>query len=77
LICLYSGGNTDRLHGSYEALIGGVAAEAMEDFTGDVVETYNLLKELDFDLFNKSMGRQSLISCSIENVKSQQDYPMV
>jgi len=61
------------LHGSYEALKGGKTAEAMEDFTGGVVESYDLTKALNFDLFKymkKSNDRLSLLSCSIKVLKN-------
>jgi len=60
--------NAGRLHDSYEALKDGEMAEAMEDFTGGVVESYNMIKELNFDLFaflRKSKKLQSLEGCSI------------
>ena len=41
----------------------------MEDFTGGLVESYDLTKELSFDLFKymkKSNDRLSLLSCSIK-----------
>lgn len=69
----YCHGNTScdhiRLHGSYEALKGGRTSEAMEDFTGGVVESYDLSKEIGFSLFKymkSSNARLSLQSCSIK-----------
>lgn len=56
-----------RLYGGYEALKGGKTSEAMVDFTGGVVESFNL-KEVKDDLFNriKKAARVSgLMSCSI------------
>jgi len=58
-----------RLNSSYEALQGGCAAEAMEDFTGGVTETINLQKDTPRDLFTvmcKAFDRKSLIGSSID-----------
>ena len=56
-----------RLYGGYEALKGGKTSEAMEDFTGGVVESTDL-KKAGPELFNKivkNVKRSSLMSCSI------------
>ena len=60
-----------RLYGTYEALKEGSTAEAMEDFTGGVVESYDLTKEIGFNLFDqmkRSNVHLSLLSCSIKVV---------
>lgn len=56
-----------RLYGGFEALKGGKTSEAMEDFTGGVVETFELAKA-ENDLFEKILrnaARATLMSCSI------------
>ncbi|KAM5235027.1 calpain-9 [Ctenodactylus gundi] len=57
-----------KLNGSYEALKGGSALEAMEDFTGGVTETF-LTREAPADLYEilgKALQRGSLLSCSLD-----------
>ena len=58
-----------RLAGSYEALSGGLAAEAMTDMSGGVCERYNFKNELPHNMFQimlKARERNSLIGCSID-----------
>ena len=59
-----------RLNGSYEALQGGSATEAMEDFTGGVTETVDIQqKDVSGDLFTvmrKAFDRKSLMSCCVD-----------
>ena len=58
-----------RLHGSYGALEGGHAIEAMEDFTGGVCEWFELRDKVPSDLaviITKALDRSSLLSCAIE-----------
>lgn len=57
-----------KMHGSYEALKGGTTCEAMEDFTGGVIEMYEM-KEAPPNLFNilmKGMEHNSMMGCSLE-----------
>lgn len=56
-----------KLHGSYEALSGGSACEAMEDFSGGVTEQYDLRNPPNglFTLIMKAAQRNSMMSCSI------------
>ncbi len=59
--------NSYRLYGGYESLKGGKTSEAMEDFTGGVVETFELDKadETLFKRILKCCKTASLMSCSI------------
>ncbi|XP_066216246.1 calpain-9 [Saccopteryx leptura] len=57
-----------KLNGSYEALKGGSAIEAMEDFTGGVTETFTT-KEAPvnfYEILEKALKRGSLVGCSID-----------
>ena len=57
-----------RLNGSYSALKGGSASEAMEDFTGGVSELIELHEPHKnvFDLIKKSISKMCMLSCAIE-----------
>ncbi|PAA60754.1 hypothetical protein BOX15_Mlig019924g1 [Macrostomum lignano] len=58
-----------KMMGSYEALKGGSASEAMEDFTGGITEFYDLRQNTPPSLFQtmvKANKRSSLMGCSIE-----------
>ena len=58
-----------RICGSYETLSGGLASEAMTDFTGGVCERFNFQEELPDNMFQvmlKARQRRSLMSCSID-----------
>ncbi|KAF6274444.1 calpain 9 [Rhinolophus ferrumequinum] len=57
-----------KLNGSYEALKGGSAMEAMEDFTGGVAETF-VTKEAPenfHEILEKALKRGCLVGCSID-----------
>ena len=58
---------TCRLYGSYESLRGGKTSEAMEDFTGGIVETFDLTKADNnlFKMIEKYVKKASLMSSSI------------
>uniref|UniRef100_A0A7M4FM77 Calpain 9 n=1 Tax=Crocodylus porosus TaxID=8502 RepID=A0A7M4FM77_CROPO len=57
-----------KLNGSYEALKGGSAIEAMEDFTGGVGEMYEVRKAPDnfHDILEKALKKGSMVGCSID-----------
>ncbi|XP_047681674.1 calpain-9 isoform X3 [Prionailurus viverrinus] len=57
-----------KLSGSYEALKGGSAIEAMEDFTGGVAETFATKEapENFYEILEKALKRGSLVGCSID-----------
>ncbi|EPQ01510.1 Calpain-9 [Myotis brandtii] len=57
-----------KLNGSYEALKGGSAIEAMEDFTGGVAETFSTKEapENFYEILEKALQRGSLVGCSID-----------
>nr|XP_033793891.1 calpain-9 isoform X2 [Geotrypetes seraphini] len=61
-----------KLNGSYEALKGGSAIEAMEDFTGGVAEVYKIKKAPAnfFDIISKALERGSMLGCSIDIISS-------
>ena len=58
-----------RLYGSYESLKGGKTSEAMVDFTGGLVESFDLKKKEDTEGLFKKMTKfskiNSFMSCSI------------
>lgn len=56
------------MNGSYEALKGGGASEAMEDFTAGVAEMFELKSAPQnmFQIMLKGFERQSLFACAIE-----------
>ncbi|XP_037073401.1 calpain-B-like [Pollicipes pollicipes] len=56
-----------KLHGSYEALEGGQAENAMEDFSGGLCERYTLDKAPDnlLQIMLKAHQRHSPMSCAI------------
>lgn len=57
-----------RLNGSYEALKGGSAIEAMEDFTGGVAENFQIREAPEdfYEILEKALRRGSLLGCSID-----------
>jgi len=58
-----------KLNSSYEALAGGSSAEAMEDFTGGICETFDFRKDIPknlFGLMKQSYERSSLMGCTID-----------
>ena len=57
-----------RLNGSYECLSGGLTSEALTDFTGGVVERFQLREETPDNLFKnmlKAYNKGALMGCSI------------
>ena len=62
-ICVY------RLHGSFEALGGGLMSEALTDVTGGIVERFALGSKAPSNLQNimlKAFEKSSLMGCSID-----------
>ncbi|XP_049291846.1 calpain-A-like isoform X1 [Anopheles funestus] len=57
-----------KLFGSYEALSGGSASEAMEDFTGGLTEGYEMKDAPDtlFEMIEKGCNNYAMFACSIE-----------
>jgi Ca2+-binding EF-hand superfamily protein len=63
-----------KLYGGYEALKGGKTSEAMTDFTGGLVESYDLTKDIPPNLFDNIMrhkNKVSLMSCSIKAERNE------
>ncbi|CAD5122448.1 DgyrCDS10873 [Dimorphilus gyrociliatus] len=64
-----------KLVGSYEALKGGSAAEAMEDFTGGVTEIFDIRPKTKppnlWTIMLKAFERNSMMGCSIEAIPNQ------
>ncbi|CAH0757220.1 unnamed protein product, partial [Diatraea saccharalis] len=57
-----------KLHGSYEALVGGSPCEALEDFTGGVPEIYDVaeLPPNFYTILLQAYERNSLMGCTTE-----------
>ncbi|XP_075720722.1 calpain-8-like [Rhinoderma darwinii] len=58
-----------KLNGSYEALIGGLPLEALEDFTGGIGELYyfdNAPQNL-FQIIQRALRQRSLLTCSTKS----------
>jgi len=56
-----------KFHGSYESLTGGIPSEALQDFSGGIVEIVDIRKndkEL-FEVMKKAFYRQSLMTCAL------------
>jgi len=67
-----------RLHGSYEALSGGLMSEALTDVTGGIVERFELGNKAPSDLQNimlTAFRKSSLMGCSIDVTVTCIIYP--
>lgn len=63
-----------KFHGSYESLSGGIASEAMQDFSGGIIEMIDIQEtqwnnvnnqsEL-FSVMSKAQDRASLMTCAL------------
>ncbi|ESN95936.1 hypothetical protein HELRODRAFT_185955 [Helobdella robusta] len=65
-----------KLCGSYESLSGGLTSEALTDFTGGVVERYELRDKAPSDLFmimERASRKGALMGCSIDAEESQME----
>lgn len=55
----------NRLHGSYEALEGGQAMDALVDLTGGLAESYSTLNGTEFYMkIQRAHSHGSFITCS-------------
>ncbi|XP_028623579.1 calpain-9 isoform X4 [Grammomys surdaster] len=63
-----------KLNGSYEALKGGSAIEAMEDFTGGVAENFQIREAPEdfYEILEKALKRGSLLGCSIDTLNASE-----
>ncbi|KFB50195.1 calpain, putative [Anopheles sinensis] len=57
-----------KLFGTYEALVGGSASEAMEDFTGGVTEMYKMqdAPENLYDIIEHGCNAYAMFACSLK-----------
>ncbi|KAL7834039.1 hypothetical protein AOLI_G00289990 [Acnodon oligacanthus] len=62
-----------KVNGSYEALTGGWASEAFEDFTGGIAESYELSKAPSnlFNIIKQALGRGSLLCTYIYGSRNE------
>lgn len=65
-----------KLHGSYEALMGGTTCEALGDFTGGITEAFTLdeIPENLFEILTKGFERDSMVGCSINPHPDDPDH---
>lgn len=65
-----------KLHGSYEALMGGTTCEALSDFTGGITEMFELddVPENLFEILVKGFERHSMMGCTINPHTSDPDH---
>jgi len=56
-----------RLHGSYASLSGGTPSEALQDFSGGIIEAIDIDQSTRnlFQQMQKAYTRSSLMSCSL------------
>jgi len=65
-----------KVCGNYESLSGGLTSEALTDFTGGMVERYEMREKAPEDLFKtmlKARKRLSLMGCSIDASADQME----